>query len=86
MAVIDYARNLDFASGVYLCGHSQGGLTAMLAAGLEHDRIRGLILRARAFLIPRGARAGNLLGQPVQHYFLHPERGPYGTLGITFNL
>ena len=32
------------------------------------------------------AKAGNLLGQSVQHYFLHPERGPYATLGITFNL
>ena len=32
------------------------------------------------------AKAGNLLGQSVQHYFLHPEKGPYGTLGISFNL
>ena len=32
------------------------------------------------------AKAGNLLGQSVQHYFLRPEKGPYGTLGITFNL
>jgi len=32
------------------------------------------------------AKAGNLLGQPVQHYFLRPEKGPYGTLGVTFNL
>ena len=32
------------------------------------------------------AKAGNLLGQSVQRYFLHPEKGPYGTLGIRFNL
>ena len=32
------------------------------------------------------AKAGNLLGQNVQHYFLRPEKGPYGTLGISFNL
>ena len=32
------------------------------------------------------AKAGNLLGQSVQRYFLHPEKGPYGTLGISFNL
>ena len=31
------------------------------------------------------AKAGNLLGQRVQRYFLHPEIGPYGTVGITFN-
>lgn len=32
------------------------------------------------------AKAGNLLGQSVQHYFLHPEKGPYGTIGVSFNL
>ena len=32
------------------------------------------------------AKGGNLLGQSVQRYFLHPEKGPYGTLGISFNL
>ena len=32
------------------------------------------------------AKAGNLLGQYIQHYFLHPEKGPYGTIGIRFNL
>ena len=48
---------------IYLSGHSQGGLVAALAAGMEPDRIRGLILRAPAFMIPKGAREGNLLGQ-----------------------
>ncbi len=32
------------------------------------------------------AKAGNLLGQSVQRYFLHPEKGPYGTVGVSFNL
>ena len=30
---------------------------------MERDRVRGLILRAPAFMIPRGAREGSLLGQ-----------------------
>ena len=62
MAVIDYARSLDFVTDIYLSGHSQGGLTAALAAGMEPDRIKGLILRAPAFVIPEGARRGDLLG------------------------
>ena len=70
MAVIDYARGLGYA-GLYLSGHSQGGLVAALAAGMEADRISGLILRAPAFLIPQGARDGNLLG----HTF-DPDRIP----------
>ncbi len=62
MTLIDYARGLDFVTDIYLSGHSQGGLVAALAAGLEADRIRGLILRAPAFMIPDCARKGDMLG------------------------
>ncbi|MBE6908913.1 MAG: alpha/beta hydrolase [Ruminococcaceae bacterium] len=62
MAVIDYARGLDFVTGLYLCGHSQGGLTVMLAAALKRDVIRGLIPLSPATCIPEGARRGSMLG------------------------
>lgn len=62
MTVIDYARGLDFVSDLYLCGHSQGGLTAILAAGLKHDVIKGVIPLAPACMIPALARSGGLLG------------------------
>ena len=62
LAAIDFARELGYTR-MYLSGHSQGGLVAALAAGMEADRIRGLILRAPAFMIPQGARDGILAGQ-----------------------
>jgi len=71
MAVIDYARKLDFVTDIYLCGHSQGGLTVMLTAGLENDRIKGLIPLSPATVIPEGARRGMILGMPFD-----PERIP----------
>ena len=71
LAVIDYARKLDFVTDIYLSGHSQGGLTAALVAGMEPERIKGLILRAPAFMIPRCAREGIMLG-----YRFDPERLP----------
>ncbi len=73
MALIDYARNLDFVTVIYLSGHSQGGLTAALAAGMEPDHVKGLILRAPAFMIPACARAGNLLGQTFDPLHLPDE-------------
>ena len=62
LAVIDFARKLDFVTDLYLCGHSQGGLTVMLAAALKHDIIRGIIPLSPAIMIPELARKGELLG------------------------
>ena len=70
LAVIDHMRELGYEE-LYLSGHSQGGLVAALAAGMEPDRIRGLVLRAPAFVIPQGAREGRLLG-----FEFDPERIP----------
>ena len=61
MTLVDYARKLDFVTDIFLCGHSQGGLTVMLAAALERDRIKGLIPLSPATMIPEGARKGELL-------------------------
>ena len=60
--VIDYARSLDFVTDLYLCGHSQGGLTAILAAAMKQDIIDALIPLSPAVMIPEQARAGTLLG------------------------
>lgn len=62
MTVIDYARTLDFVTDLYLCGHSQGGLTVMLAAALKQDVIRGIIPMSPAVTIPEDARRGKVLG------------------------
>lgn len=62
LTVIDYARKLDFVTDIYLCGHSQGGLTVMLAAGLKHDLIKGLIPMSPATSIPENSRKGTTLG------------------------
>ncbi len=61
MTVINWALEQGYDE-LYLSGHSQGGLVVALVAGMEADRIRGLILRAPAFLIPRCAREGQMLG------------------------
>ena len=70
ITAIDYVRELGY-SDLYLSGHSQGGLVAALAAAMEPDRIRGLVLRAPAFMIPQAARDGNLLG-----YTIDPDHIP----------
>ncbi len=62
LAMMDWAEQQDFVTEIWLSGHSQGGLTAALAAGTAPERVKGLILRAPAFMIPRCAREGNLLG------------------------
>jgi pimeloyl-ACP methyl ester carboxylesterase len=62
LTVIDYALSLKWVSDLYLCGHSQGGLTVMLAAAMKHDLIKGIIPMSPAIMIPEQARKGELLG------------------------
>ena len=62
MTVTDYARTLPFVTDLYLCGHSQGGLLTILAAGLKPDVFKAILPLAPATMIPEGARAGELLG------------------------
>lgn len=71
MAVTDYAKTLDFVTDLYICGHSQGGLLAMLAAGMRADDFKAAIPLSPAIVIPDGARKGNLLGVPFD-----PEHVP----------
>ena len=64
LAVIDYARNIKGVSDLYLAGHSQGGLTVMMAAAMKRETIKGLIALSPACMIPENARNGKLLGVP----------------------
>ncbi len=61
MAIVDYAEKLDFVSDIFLCGHSQGGLTVMMGAAMMHDKIKGLIPMSPAWVIPDQSRTGEIL-------------------------
>ena len=62
MAVTDYAKGLDFVTDLYLTGHSQGGLTSILLAGLKPEAFKAVIPLSPANQILSGARSGDLLG------------------------
>ena len=64
LAVIHYAKKLPFVTDLYITGHSQGGLMVMLLAGLCPDDFKAVMPLAPAWMIPDGARAGNLAGAP----------------------
>ena len=86
MTVIDYARSLYFVTDLYLCGHSQGGLTAVLAGGMKHEVIQGIILLSPACMIPELARKGELLGTKFDPNHLPEELQVWGewTLGNNY--
>ena len=75
MRVIDHARSLPFVSDIYLSGHSQGGLTAVLAAGLKSESIKALIPLSPAINIWDGARNGELFGVPFNLKTMPEEFG-----------
>ena len=62
LAVVAYAKKLDFVTDLYLSGHSQGGLLTMLTGGMCADDFKAILPLSPAWMIPEQARAGSLLG------------------------
>lgn len=62
LAVIEYAKKLDFVTDLYICGHSQGGMLTVLLAGMCQDVFKAVIPMSPAVMIPEAARSGSLLG------------------------
>lgn len=62
LAVVKYAKSLDFVTDLYLSGHSQGGLLTMLVGGMCPDDFKAILPLSPAWMIPDGARNGHLLG------------------------
>lgn len=84
MAVTDYAKELPFVKNLYLCGHSQGGLLTMFAAGMRPDDYKAIIPMSPAIVIPEGARQGNLLGESFDPIHIQDLEIKELTLGANY--
>ena len=62
MAAAEYIKTLDFVTDVYIAGHSQGGLTSMLMAGMYPELFKAAVFLSPASMMPGGARSGELFG------------------------
>lgn len=71
--LIDEAKEHWMKPGqkLILCGHSQGGLSVLMAAAMKKDVVNGVIALAPALNIPEDARSGTLLG-----YAFNPDHIP----------
>jgi len=63
MAVYNYVCTLPYVDGVYICGHSQGGVVASMTAGKLAKDIRGVALLAPAAVLREDAIRGQLMGK-----------------------
>ena len=75
MTVTDYAKELPFVTDLYVAGHSQGGLTTMLLAGLKPDDFKAIIPMSPAIIIVEGAKKGSFLGMNFDPDHI-PDRMP----------
>ena len=62
LAVVRYAKTLDFVTDLYLAGHSQGGLLTVLIGGMCPDDFKAILPISPALVIPDDARRGSMLG------------------------
>ena len=58
-----YAEQLPVNGKPVLCGHSQGGLLALMLAGKHPDAYRALLLLSPGISIPEDMKGGILLGE-----------------------
>ena len=72
-AATDYALSLDFVTDLYVIGHSQGGLTTVLLAGMRPDDFKAAIPLSPAVMVPDGARGGMLLGMKFDPHHIPDE-------------
>ena len=84
LSVVEYAKSLDFVTDLYISGHSQGGLLTMLIGGMCADDFRAIIPLSPAWMIPDGARAGNMLGIPYDPKHI-PDELSAGELTLSGN-
>ncbi|MBR3224617.1 MAG: alpha/beta fold hydrolase [Atopobiaceae bacterium] len=89
--VVDYAKGLDFVTELYLCGHSQGGLLAMLVAALRKDDLAAIMPLSPAVVIVDAAREGAMFGMhfdpthiPDRIYMESPKLAEDGTQASYF--
>lgn len=62
LAVVRYAKTLDFVTDLYLSGHSQGGLLTMLVGSMCQDDFKAILPLSPAWMIPESTRNGMILG------------------------
>lgn len=62
MTAADHAASLDFVSDLYVCGHSQGGVTTVMLAGMKPELFKAAIPLSPAVMITEAARNGSSFG------------------------
>lgn len=66
--IIEYAKKMEFVTDIYLAGHSQGGLVAMLASAIKADIIKSLILISPAINIVKDCKSGTFFDARFDEY------------------
>ena len=62
IAILKYARTLDFVTDIYVIGHSQGGVVGGMLSGLYPDAVSRLVLLAAAATLKDDAARGTCMG------------------------
>ena len=73
LAVVEYAKSLDWVTDLFLSGHSQGGLLTTLIAGMRPDDFKAIMPLSPACMIPQTCREGEFLGNAFDPQHLPEE-------------
>lgn len=77
--IIDLARSFDWATEIYIIGHSQGALVGGMIAGYYREFVKKLVMLAPAATIKDDALIGSCFGVKYDNYNI-PEYMPMKNL------
>lgn len=66
--IVDFVRNSEWVTDIYIVGHSQGALVGGMIAGYYREYIKKLVMLAPAATIKDDALKGSCFGIPYNEY------------------
>lgn len=82
--LIDYARDLDFVTDVFLAGHSQGALATIITAAYKREQLKGILPLSPATVIKYMCEAGQFFDKKFDFDSL-PDRFDFWERHVTSN-
>ena len=79
---LQYARQLDFVTDIYVLGHSQGGVVGGMLSGLYADVVKKLVMLAPAASLKTDALEGHCMAATFDNFHIPEKVNVFGPVWV----